>query len=105
MFHVLLLIGSFVAAEMYKRYTTPEQKKWENFARMHHGEAGTILTASGIVIRSPSLAATGIGLMLHDRKEWTSDLEAKEEILTDILLSNIISRAVFCPRIKSRKFR
>jgi|GEM_PF-2738484 hypothetical protein len=36
---------------------------------------------------------------------WTSDLEAKEEILTDILLSNIISRAVFCPRIKSRKFR
>lgn len=27
MFPVLLLIGSFVAAEMYKGYTTPEQKK------------------------------------------------------------------------------
>jgi hypothetical protein len=54
------------------------RKKWENFARMHHGEAGTILTASGIVIRSLSLAATGIGLMLHDRKEWTSDLEEKK---------------------------
>jgi hypothetical protein len=25
---------------------------------------------------------------------WISDLEVKEEILTDILLSNIISRAV-----------
>jgi hypothetical protein len=70
MFPVLLLIGSFAAAEIYKRYTLPlSRKKWENFARMHHGEAGTILTASGIVIRSPSLAATGIGLMLHDRKD------------------------------------
>ena len=70
MLPVLALIGAVAVAEIYKRYATPAQKrKWENFARMHHGEAGAILTAAGIVTRSPSLAASGIGLMLHDQKD------------------------------------
>jgi hypothetical protein len=62
-----LLFGTYAAAEAYKRFVTPEQKRrWENFARMHHGEAGVIMAAAGIVARSPGLAASGIGLMAHD---------------------------------------
>ena len=54
--------GAILAAEVYKRCTTPKQKsKWEGFANTHHGEAGTVM------------AAIGIGLMLHDIddcKKW-----------------------------------
>ena len=74
MLPILALIGAVAVAEIYKRYATPAQKrKWENFARVHHGEAGAILTAAGIVTRSPTLATSGIGLMLHDHqdaKKW-----------------------------------
>ncbi|GEM_PF-2531880 len=64
------LIGSFAAAELYKRFASPEQKaRWEGFVKMHHGEAGVIMTALGALIRSPNLAMAGIGLMLHDRED------------------------------------
>jgi len=67
---ILGLVGAYVIAEAYKRYATPEEKrKWENFAKTHHGEAGAILTAAGVVSKSPSLIGSGIGLMLHDRKD------------------------------------
>lgn len=67
---ILGLIGAYVIAEAYKRYATPEEKrKWENFAKTHHGEAGAILTATGVISQSPSLIGSGIGLMFHDRKD------------------------------------
>jgi len=35
------LVGGYVIAEIYKRYTTPQQKRnWENYVKMHHGESG-----------------------------------------------------------------
>lgn len=61
-------------AEAYTRVVPSTQKrKWENFVRMHHGEAGLIMTALGIASRSPSLAASGIGLTMHDwpdKNKW-----------------------------------
>ncbi|KEQ57433.1 hypothetical protein SCCGRSA3_00227 [Marine Group I thaumarchaeote SCGC RSA3] len=65
---ILIFAGSYLAGEIYKKYATPQQKsRWENFAKMHHGEAGAIMTGAGILTRSPNLTASGIGLMLHDR--------------------------------------
>lgn len=67
---ILVFAGSYLAGEVYKKYATPEQKrKWENFTKMHHGEAGAIMTGVGILTRSPNLTASGIGLMLHDRDD------------------------------------
>jgi hypothetical protein len=67
---LLFLIGGYVVAELYKKYATPEEKrKWENFVNMHHGEAGVLMTAVGILTQSPRLAATGVGLLLHDYKD------------------------------------
>lgn len=67
---LLLAAGGYIAGELYKKYATPEEKrKWENFVKMHHGEAGAIMTGVGILTKSPRLAATGIGLMYHDRKD------------------------------------
>jgi len=67
---ILGLVGAFVVAEAYKRYATPQQKRnWENFAKMHHGEAGAIVTAAGVVTKSPTLIGSGLGLMFHDRKD------------------------------------
>lgn len=63
-------MGSVVVAEVYKKYVHPSQKaKWQNFTKMHHGEAGAIMTAAGIITKSPSLVGSGIGLMFHDRKD------------------------------------
>ncbi len=67
---LLFLVGGYVVAELYKKYTTPtEKRKWENFVNTHHGEAGAIMIGAGIITKSPRLAAAGIGLMLHDRKD------------------------------------
>ena len=68
---VLVLIGSYLAGEFYKKYVTPEQKsKWENTVKIHHGEAGAIMTYIGILTKSPYLTVAGIGLMLHDRGDF-----------------------------------
>jgi len=64
------ILGVYILAEAYKKYTTPDEKKrWENYVRMHHGEAGAIMTATGIVTKSPTLVGSGIGLMLHDKDD------------------------------------
>ena len=60
---------SYLAGKAYKRYATPQQKKWENFAKIHHGEAGIIMLGIGILAKSPNLAASGVGLILHDRAD------------------------------------
>lgn len=66
-------IGAFVgllAGEVYKRCTTPEQKRrWEGFVRTHHGEAGVAGVALGAATRSPALLGIGAGLALHDWKD------------------------------------
>ena len=71
-FQLLLFVGlPYLVGEAYKRYATPEQKrKWENFTKVHHGEAGLLITGAGIVTKSPNLTASGVGLMLHDRKDY-----------------------------------
>jgi hypothetical protein len=64
------LLGAWALAELYKKYATPEEKrKWENLVKLHHGEAGALMTGAGILTKSPRLAATGVGLMLHDWKD------------------------------------
>ena len=71
MVNILLIVaGSYLVGELYKKFATPEQKrKWEGLVRMHHGEAGAIMAGAGMLAKSPSLTATGIGLMLHDRSD------------------------------------
>lgn len=64
------IVGSYLLAEYYKKYTTPqEKKKWENYVKTHHGEAGILMTVAGIVIKSPTLIGSGVGLMLHDKDD------------------------------------
>ena len=68
---ILALVGSYLVGEAYKRYTTQQHKqKWENFVKIHHGEAGLLMTGAGILTKSPNLTASGIGLMLHDRDDY-----------------------------------
>ena len=65
------VVGSYIAGEAYKKYATPQQKrKWENFAKVHHGEAGIVMLGAGILTKSPNLAASGVGLILHDRDDY-----------------------------------
>ncbi len=72
------LVGGYVIAETYKRYTTPQQKrKWENYVKMHHGEAGVIMTTAGIMTKSPSLIGSGVGLMLHDKNDASKWFDQK----------------------------
>ena len=64
------IVGSYLLAEAYKKYVTPQQKeKWENYIQTHHGEAGILMTAAGVVIKSPTLIGSGVGLMVHDRDD------------------------------------
>lgn len=64
------IVGSFLLAEGYKKYVTPQQKKkWENFVKTHHGEAGAIMTGAGIIAKSPTLIGGGLGLMIHDKND------------------------------------
>lgn len=69
---LLIIAGaSYLVGEAYKRYATPEQKrKCENFSKVHHGEAGIVMLGAGILTKSPNLAASGIGLILHDSKDY-----------------------------------
>ena len=74
---LLIIAGAYLLGEAYKRYVSPDQKrKWENYAKIHHGEAGAIMTGAGVLTRSPSLIASGIGFMAHDwkdSKKWFTD--------------------------------
>ena len=64
------IVVSYLLAEAYKKYVTPQQKKkWENYIKAHHGEAGVLMTAAGVVIKSPTLIGSGVGLMVHDRDD------------------------------------
>lgn len=64
------IVGIYLLAEGYKKFaTTQQKKKWENFVKMHHGEAGTIMVSAGLVTKSPSLIGSGVGLMLHDKND------------------------------------
>ena len=68
---LLALAVAYLAGEAYKRYATPEQKRvWENFAKVHHGEAGILIVGTGVTARSPTLAISGVGLILHDRDDY-----------------------------------
>lgn len=69
---LLIIVGvSYLVGEAYKRYATPEQKrKWENFSKVHHGEAGIVMLGAGLLTKSPNLAASGVGLILHDRDDY-----------------------------------
>ena len=61
------LIGAVAVAELYRNFTTPEERRdWENKIRMHHGEVGALMTLVGLLTESPRLTATGIGLAVHD---------------------------------------
>ena len=64
------LIGSYAIAEIYKKYTTTDEKyRWEKFVKTHHGEAGAIMAVAGLAAKSPTLTGLGIGLMLHDKDD------------------------------------
>lgn len=69
----LILAGiavSYLLAEGYKKYASPQKKKkWENYVKTHHGEAGVLMTAAGVLIKSPTLIGSGVGLMLHDKDD------------------------------------
>ena len=68
---IVVLTGSYLAGEIYEKYVTPKQKKkWETFMKMHHGEAGLIMACTGVLIKSPNLTASGVGLMIHDWKDY-----------------------------------
>ena len=68
---LLIIAGaSYLVGEAYKRYATSEQKrKLEDFTKVHHGEAGIVMLGAGFLTKSPNLAASGIGLILHDRDD------------------------------------
>ena len=64
------IAGSYLLAETYKKYATLQQKKkWENYIKTHHGEAGILMTVAGVVTKSPTLIGSGVGLMVHDRDD------------------------------------
>ncbi len=68
---LLVLTASYLACDAYERYVPPQQKqKWENAVKVHHGEAGLLMTAAGILTKSPNLISLGVGLALHDRKDY-----------------------------------
>ena len=81
-----MLVGialTYLASEAYARYATPQQKRaWEDLVGMHHGEAGAIMACVGTVARSPTLTALGIGLMLHDRKDYRKWFAWLQEIIS-----------------------
>lgn len=68
---LLALGAAYLAGEAYSRYVPAERKKeFEEHVDLHHGEAGVLMTGMGLVVRSPVLTGCGIGLMLHDRRDW-----------------------------------
>lgn len=64
------LVLGYLAAEVYQRYATPQEKReWQNFVKMHHGEAGAIMAAVGLATKSPKIIGSGLGLMFHDKDD------------------------------------
>jgi hypothetical protein len=63
-------IGAILAAVAYDKLV-PHQSKmnWQNSVGMHHGEAGVLALVAGALTKSPALAAAGLGLAVHDRKD------------------------------------
>jgi len=67
---LIIASASYLAGEVYKTHVPSEQKrKWENLVKVHHGEAGIVMLGAGLLTKSPNLAASGIGLILHDRDD------------------------------------
>ncbi len=60
------VLGTIAVAELYRNFTSEEKQEWENKIRMHHGEVGALMALVGLLTESPRLAATGIGLAVHD---------------------------------------
>lgn len=82
-FPLIAIAGAYIISEAYKKFATPEQKRrWENFTRIHHGEAGILMAGAGLLTKSPNLTASGLGFILHDRcdsKKWfTGDKSRKK---------------------------
>jgi len=64
---IWLFLGAIVVAELYRRYATDEEKvRWENYVKSHHGELGLLGTFLGAATGHYGVAATGLGLALHD---------------------------------------
>ena len=75
-------IAAYGLAEAYERILPAESKrKWHDFVKMHHGEAGMAGLAVGVVTRSPALAAAGLGLAFHDRQDASEWFKAKRDTL------------------------
>lgn len=68
----LLAAGiAYMTGEVYKRLVPSKRKReFEEGVKIHHGEVGAVMTAAGLIMRSPTLAGFGIGLMLHDRNDY-----------------------------------
>lgn len=83
-----VLVGialTYLASEAYARYATPQQKRaWESLVGVHHGEAGAIMACVGALARSPTLTAVGIGLMLHDRKDYKKWFSWLQELISTV---------------------
>ena len=61
------LLGAIAVAELYRRYATDEEKaRWEDYVKSHHGELGLLGTLLGAATGHYGVAATGLGLALHD---------------------------------------
>ena len=79
---LLALAGSYLLAEAYERYTSPQFKaSWHNAVRSHHGEWGILGTLLGILTGSPALTSAGLGLAYHDRKDAGKWFKGKIDIL------------------------
>lgn len=70
---VWFLVGGFVAAELYNKYTTPEEKiRGGSSVKSHHGGWGALALLAGLATKRHGLAAIGAGLTLHDIKDAQS---------------------------------
>ena len=64
---LLFVVGGILAAEVYRRYATDDEKvRWENYIKSHHGEWGILGLVLGAATGHYGIAATGLGLALHD---------------------------------------
>jgi len=64
---LLLFIGAITVAELYRRYATNEEKNaLESKVKAHHGEVGILAALLGGLTGHLGVAATGLGLALHD---------------------------------------
>lgn len=63
-------VTAWIVAQIYNKYTTQDEKdRFENWVKLHHGEAGFIVALIGFLIKSPTTIGAGTGLMYHDRKD------------------------------------